>query len=89
MTDDADKGRGGALRLSRLRRGLAALTLSPARIDADAALALVSDGALLIDVRQHEDPSELLDGADRIPPAEIPGRLSRFPRDTPLVLACT
>ena len=58
MTDDADKGRGGALRLSRLRRGLAALTLSPARIDADVALALVSDGALLIDVRQ---PSVQLD----------------------------
>jgi rhodanese-related sulfurtransferase len=82
-------GRGRALRLSRFRRGLTSVRLSPARLDADAALALVGDGAVLIDVRQHDDPSGFLAGAERVPPSEIPERLAELPRDRPIVLACT
>jgi rhodanese-related sulfurtransferase len=61
---------------------------SPARIDAAVARELVADGAILVDVRRLDDPAVTLDGAVRIPPDEIPGRLEEFPRDTPIVLAC-
>jgi rhodanese-related sulfurtransferase len=66
-----------------------ALRPTSLRIEADAARALVEDGALLIDVRRQDDPTAALDGASRIAPDEIPGRVTGFPRDTPVVLACT
>jgi rhodanese-related sulfurtransferase len=59
------------------------------RIDPDEARRLVADGALLIDVRRHEEEELRLDGAVRIPPDEIPGRLAELPRDRPIILACT
>ena len=61
---------------------------SPARIDAATARELVASGAVLIDVRRHDDPAMTLAGALRVPPDEIPERVEEFPRDTPIVLAC-
>jgi rhodanese-related sulfurtransferase len=66
-----------------------ALRPSPARIDPERAHELVASGALLLDVRRHDDPSHALEGAVRIPPDEIPDRLDELPRDAPVVLACT
>ncbi len=60
------------------------------RIDADTARALVEkDGGVLLDVRRTDDPTKPLPRSLRIPPDEIPGRLGEFPRDAPIVLACT
>jgi rhodanese-related sulfurtransferase len=50
---------------------------------------MASRGALLVDVRRDEVPGSALPGAVRIAPDEIPGRLPSFPRDVPIVLACT
>jgi rhodanese-related sulfurtransferase len=61
---------------------------SAARIDAAAARELVSNGALLLDVRRKDDPAVTLEGALRIPPDEIPQWLDEFSRETPIVLAC-
>ena len=59
------------------------------RIDPDRARQLVEEGAVLVDVRRKsQDPPAPRD-AIRIPPDEIPEALDRFPRDTPIVLACT
>ena len=66
-----------------------ALRRSSLRIEPAAALALVADGALLIDVRRHDDRTAQLDGASRIMPDEIPSCLAGFLRDVPIVLACT
>jgi hypothetical protein len=66
-----------------------ALRPSDARIDADAAWELVASGALLIDVRRQDDPSAVLAGARRLTPDLIPGYVPQFPRDVPIVLACT
>ena len=49
---------------------------------------LIASGAVLVDVRRRDDPAMTLEGALRIPPDEIPERLSEFSRDTPIVLAC-
>ena len=53
------------------------------------ALRLVAEGALVLDVRRREDPLGSLNGAVRISPDEIPGRVGEFSRDVPLILACT
>ena len=66
-----------------------ALRRSSLRIEADEARELLAAGALLVDVRRQEDEELRLDGAVRIAPDEIPGRLAELPRDTPIVLACT
>jgi rhodanese-related sulfurtransferase len=66
-----------------------ALRHSSLRLDPDAARELVAAGALLVDVRRHDDPIAPLDEAVRIPPDEVPARLASFPRNTPIVLACT
>ena len=62
---------------------------SDARIDPEAARELVRSGATLIDVRRHDDRGTALDRAERLTPDLVPGRLPRFPRDVPIVLACT
>jgi hypothetical protein len=62
---------------------------SEARIDPEAARELVGAGATLIDVRRHDDHGTALEGAERLTPDVIPGHLPRFPRDVPIVLACT
>jgi hypothetical protein len=59
------------------------------RIDEDVALQLVAEGALLLDVRRRDDRPEPVEGAMRISPDEIPGRLGEFRRDVAIVLACT
>jgi rhodanese-related sulfurtransferase len=62
---------------------------SPLRVDPDVADELVAAGALVIDVRRHDDRVPTLEGAVRIPPDEIPAALPSLSRDTPIVLACT
>ena len=52
-------------------------------------MALVADGAVLIDVRRHDDDGTGLDGALRIAPDAIPEWIAEFRRDVPIVLACT
>jgi rhodanese-related sulfurtransferase len=62
---------------------------SSVRILPDAAHALVADGALLVDVRRHDDDTAKLEGALRITPDAIPEWIAEFQRDVPIVLACT
>lgn len=59
------------------------------RLEPELASRLVSEGALLVDVRRLDDHSAPLDGALRIPPDLIPSRLADLPREAPIVLACT
>jgi rhodanese-related sulfurtransferase len=66
-----------------------AIRRSSLRIDADEARELIAQGALLVDVRRHEDQELRLDGAVRIPPDEIPDKLGELPRDKSILLACT
>jgi rhodanese-related sulfurtransferase len=67
-----------------------ALRPASLRIEAGEARELIDDGgALLIDVRRQDDPTSPLDGAVRVAPDEVPGRIAGFPRDVPIVLACT
>ena len=62
---------------------------SSVRIAPDAARALITDGATLIDVRRHDDDTARLEGALRITPDAIPEWVAEFRRDVPIVLACT
>ena len=66
-----------------------ALRRSSLRIEPEKARELIAAGAVLVDVRRHEDEELRLDGAVRIAPEEIPGRLEELRRATPVVLACT
>jgi rhodanese-related sulfurtransferase len=59
------------------------------RIDAEVAVRLVAEGALVLDVRRHEDRPGPLEAAVRISPDEIPGRIGEFRRGVPIVLVCT
>jgi rhodanese-related sulfurtransferase len=65
------------------------LRTADVRIDADEALALMTGGALVLDVRRPDDRSALLDGSERVPPDQIPGRIAALPRGSPILLACT
>jgi rhodanese-related sulfurtransferase len=49
----------------------------------------VSEGAVLVDVRRHDDPGAHLAGSVRIPPDLIPTHLPGFRREVAIVLACT
>jgi rhodanese-related sulfurtransferase len=66
-----------------------ALRPTSLRLEVDAAHALVAGGALLVDVRRHDDESSRLEGARRIPPDEIPRLVGALPPGTAIVLACT
>lgn len=66
-----------------------AVRRSSLRIAPAEAHRLLEDGALLVDVRRHEDDSAQLANAVRVPPDEIPNRLDELPRDRAIVLACT
>jgi rhodanese-related sulfurtransferase len=79
----------GGLSLTWARRAAAGLRPSSVRIDGATARALVARGALLVDVRRHDDPEGTLPGAVRIPPDEVPARLGELRRGVPIVLACT
>jgi rhodanese-related sulfurtransferase len=67
---------------SAVRRS--SLRISPAQ-----AHRLLDEGAVLVDVRRHEDDSVQLPQAVRVPPDEIPGRLDELRRGGAVVLACT
>jgi rhodanese-related sulfurtransferase len=66
-----------------------AVRSSPYRIEPEAARELAAAGALVVDVRRHEDHVPGMEGALRISPDLIPSRIDGFPRDTPIVLGCT
>jgi rhodanese-related sulfurtransferase len=66
-----------------------AVRRSSLRISPAEAHRLLEDGAVLVDVRRHEDDSAKLANAVRLPPDEIPSRLGELPRDQAVVLACT
>jgi len=66
-----------------------ALRRSALRLDAETVQRLLADGALLVDVRRQDDPAAPLPDSVRVAPDEVPGRLAEFPRDMPIVLACT
>jgi rhodanese-related sulfurtransferase len=76
-------------RLTRRFHVPSALRPSSLRIESDQAHRLVETGALLIDVRRQDDPAAALPRGQRVPPDLIPGRVAGFPRDVPIVLACT
>jgi rhodanese-related sulfurtransferase len=63
---------------------------APFRIDPDRAFELTDGGALLLDIRRGDDPATAeVPGAQRVAPDELPGRVAEFPRDVPIVLACS
>lgn len=66
-----------------------ALRRTPLRVELATANELIATGALLIDVRRHDDRTPSLPGAVRISPDEIPAAVAGFARSTPIVLACT
>jgi rhodanese-related sulfurtransferase len=66
-----------------------ALRRSSLRIEPNEARELVAQGALLVDVRRHEDEELRLDGAVRVPPDEIASRLDELRRSRPIVVVCT
>ena len=66
-----------------------AVRRSSLRISPGEAHRLLEEGAVLVDVRRHEEDSAELANAVRIPPDEIPSRLDELPRDRAVVLACT
>jgi hypothetical protein len=66
-----------------------AMRSSRTRIDPREARELIAGGAFLVDVRRVDDPAPAIDGALRISPDMVPGHLSSFPRDVPIVLGCT
>jgi rhodanese-related sulfurtransferase len=66
-----------------------ALRRSSLRIEPNEARELVAQGALLVDVRRHEEEELRLDGAVRVPPDEIASRLDELPRSRPIVVVCT
>jgi rhodanese-related sulfurtransferase len=70
-------------------RGVYAARPAPFRIDAERALELSDGGALLLDIRRGDDSGTGLPGAERVAPDDLPGRLPEFPRDVPIVLACS
>jgi rhodanese-related sulfurtransferase len=70
-------------------RGVYAARPAPFRIDAERARELADGGAFLLDVRRGDDAGTGLPGAERVAPDELPGRLPEFPRDVPIVLACS
>ena len=66
-----------------------AVRRSSLRISPAEAHRLLGEGALLIDVRRHEDDSLQIPNAVRMPPDEVPGRLDELQSDRAIVLACT
>jgi rhodanese-related sulfurtransferase len=71
-------------------RGVYAARPAPFRIDPDRAFELADGGAVLLDIRRGEDPAvAAVPGAQRVTPDELPGRVAEFPRDVPIVLACS
>jgi rhodanese-related sulfurtransferase len=78
-----------AAKLTRRFHLPSALRRSPSRISGRTARELIDGGALLIDVRRQDDDAGRLEEALRVSPDMIPSHVERFPRDVPIVLACT
>jgi hypothetical protein len=76
-------------RLTRRFHVPSAVRSSPFRIPAVAARALIAEGALVMDVRRRDDDSDGPEGAVRISPDLIPGRVAALSTDVPIVLGCT
>jgi hypothetical protein len=76
-------------RLTRRFHPPSAFRSSPFRLGIADVHELVARGALLVDVRRQDDVSAALEGAVRIAPVEVPGRVVEFRRDVAIVLACT
>ncbi len=70
-------------------RGVYAARPAPFRIEPERALEMTGGGAVLLDIRRSDDPATGLAGAERVSPDELPGRVAEFPRDVPIVLACS
>jgi rhodanese-related sulfurtransferase len=69
-----------------LRRDPSAL---PRSVRADRAMALLADGALLVDVREKEEwRSGHAPRARHIPLARLSAETRRLPQDTPVVVMC-
>jgi hypothetical protein len=66
-----------------------ALRPSPVRIDRERAMELTAAGAVVIDVRRHDDPTASPPGALRISPDMIPRHSEQIRREVAIVLACT
>jgi rhodanese-related sulfurtransferase len=66
-----------------------ALRPSSLRVEPAEARALVSGGAVLVDVRRQDDPAPGFPGAVRVPPDEIPGWIQGMRPEVAIVLACT
>jgi rhodanese-related sulfurtransferase len=66
-----------------------AVRRSSLRISPAEAHRLLDEGAVLVDVRRHEDDSVQIPQAVRVPPDEIPGRLDELRGGGAVVLACT
>ena len=66
-----------------------AVRRSSLRISPAEAHRLLAEGAVLVDVRRHEDDSLQIPNAVRMPPDEVPGRLDELQSDRAIVLACT
>jgi rhodanese-related sulfurtransferase len=66
-----------------------AVRRSSRRISPAEAHRLLDEGAVLVDVRRHEDDSVQIPQAVRVPPDEIPGRLDELRGGGAVVLACT
>jgi rhodanese-related sulfurtransferase len=74
------------MRRLRLR---SAPRLAPVRIEPAEARRLVSEGAVLLDVRKKDESLAPLPHALRIEPDEIPARLGELPQNGPILLTCT
>jgi rhodanese-related sulfurtransferase len=66
-----------------------AVRRSSLRISPAEAHRLLEEGAVLVDVRRHEDDSLGIANAVRMPPDEVPGRLEELRLERAIVLACT
>lgn len=66
-----------------------AVRRSPARIAPEHARELKAAGAVVIDVRRHEDDSPSPEGALRVSPDMIPRRAETMRKEVAIVLACT
>jgi rhodanese-related sulfurtransferase len=85
----AKRGRRGVSAPTRRFHLPSAARPSPARIDAERALELKAEGAVVIDVRRREDTAASPDGAVRISPDMIPRHTESMRKEVAIVLACT
>ncbi len=67
---------------------MSSLEMLPTMMPADA-LAALHDGAVLLDVREHQEwMAGHVDGATHLPMDELPSRVGEVPRDRRIVCVC-